>query len=435
MEDSLYEQYSEGIYYERTLAEAEPHDVRALFVSYNQTPVSIAPYTELRYLSFSVPLVDPPWEEIALLTKLEHFSCEKYKHIGKLSLLDVLSQSPGLLELNLDEVDQYRLDTDNSEGALPKGVLGDSGVFRHWPRLRWLRIRETLMAAFADAICDCGDLDTLVLESVGLINVPQAIGQLQQLKTLSLARNTLSEVPPGLAALTQLQHLDLSGNPISEVPRFMAQLTQLRTLSLAGCGLTTLPGWLADLPKLKVLDLKGNAFEELPTALKKLGSKVKLEPRMKALYDDAVRQKLKEDGLTPAAFTDFGFKLMVIEELMYRKKLLSPAFDVHTFAKEYVGRTIDPEGIEAYEVIPEVKAYFEQLPIPLILLEEIDSLNVDAGDEIYGHISPLWDGEDDRFNVQSAKDAKLLPHLKTVSAVFLTDKAQRDLRKLGIEVD
>lgn len=133
-----------------------------------------------------------------------------------------------------------------------------------------------------------------------------------------------------------------------------------------------------------------------------------------------------------AQFKDFNFKLAVIERLMYEQGVLTPRFDVYDFVAAYTERQIDIEE-EGYEIIPEVRAYFEQLAIPAELLPLIEAINQDGGDHIYGELCPFWDGEDDIFNIQSAEDAALLPNLKAVTLFYDSNpRILEEFRQRGI---
>jgi hypothetical protein len=134
-----------------------------------------------------------------------------------------------------------------------------------------------------------------------------------------------------------------------------------------------------------------------------------------------------------ATFTDLNLKLAVIQVLMYDRATLTPRFDVYDFVQIYEGREIDIEE-EGYEIIPEVRAYFENLPLPTAALAAIETLEQDGGDEIYLQLCPLWDGEDDRFNIRSAEDAALLPNLRAVTLFYDDDdRILRDFRARGID--
>ncbi|MGW1280046.1 DUF6892 domain-containing protein [Streptomyces tsukubensis] len=121
-----------------------------------------------------------------------------------------------------------------------------------------------------------------------------------------------------------------------------------------------------------------------------------------------------------AEFHDFNFKLVVVDELMYRRKTLTPAFDLDERMR---ARGIDIPAVYVLEneldedVLDESRAYFEALEISEELLAGVDSLCFDAGLEIYRHCAPAWDGEDGLFDVRSLDDLALLPGLKRVVAV------------------
>lgn len=115
-------------------------------------------------------------------------------------------------------------------------------------------------------------------------------------------------------------------------------------------------------------------------------------------------------------FKNLNFKLAVVQHLMYDKGLLEPRFDAHEFAAEYTRRKIDIDS-EGYEPIPEILRWFEKLPVPARLAEYVTELEMDGGDEIYTQICPFWDGEDNRFSVDSIAESELkqFPKLKRVT--------------------
>lgn len=140
------------------------------------------------------------------------------------------------------------------------------------------------------------------------------------------------------------------------------------------------------------------------------------------------------------AFKDFGFKLAVINHLMYKNNSITPQVRAEQLIEaarnlsEGEGEEVIEE--EGYEMIPEVKAYFEQLEITEDMVEGITVLRSDGGDEIYLEIIPFWDGEDDVYDVKSADDVQLLPNLK--KAKLLVDSSDEQLKKefeaLGVEL-
>ena len=112
-----------------------------------------------------------------------------------------------------------------------------------------------------------------------------------------------------------------------------------------------------------------------------------------------------------AVFKDFNFKLLVIEALMYQRKVLKPKFDVHAFARHHVDRAIDLEK-EGHAAIPEAKQYFQDLTLTKTQLGKVTRLAIDGGAQVYLQIIPRRNGEDDTFDIRSVDDAALLPKLK-----------------------
>jgi hypothetical protein len=134
-------------------------------------------------------------------------------------------------------------------------------------------------------------------------------------------------------------------------------------------------------------------------------------------------------------FKDFNFKLAVIQVLMYDKAVLQPKFNLYDFVKHYEARKIDIEA-EGYEVIPEVQQYFEALEIPSDLLNLVEEIYQDGGDDIYGNVLRFWDGEDDFFNITSIDDLKLLPNLKKITLFYDDEEKMVDeFAACGIEAE
>lgn len=151
-----------------------------------------------------------------------------------------------------------------------------------------------------------------------------------------------------------------------------------------------------------------------------------------ATYGDLLSRLLKETeefeskpkkfpiGGTPeVVFKDIHFKLLVIEELMYKRKELTPAFDLREFAKEYTKREISIES-DGYAIIPEALKFFKQLNIPhekLALVEELyHDCGVDGGGKVLYQIWRFWDpGCGDEvlpISNKAVEDLQLLPNLK-----------------------
>lgn len=121
-------------------------------------------------------------------------------------------------------------------------------------------------------------------------------------------------------------------------------------------------------------------------------------------------------------FKDFGFKLAVINKLMYDDEVLTPKLEAQLFIEKVRGLNegdgYDVIEEEGYDIIPEIKDYFEKLEITDDMVANITELVSDGGDDIYLEIIPFWDGEDEVYDVKSAEDVKLLPNLKSATLLF-----------------
>ena len=129
---------------------------------------------------------------------------------------------------------------------------------------------------------------------------------------------------------------------------------------------------------------------------------------------------------------------------MYRQKILTPAFDIHEFAKEYDKREIDIET-DGYNIIPEAKKYFQNLDIPNELLVKVETLHqssgIDGGSRFMYQIFPFWDpgvGDDVvRITNKAIDDFALLPSLRRFSGLENSKPSPKLLKSLkdkGVQV-
>ncbi|WP_428951968.1 DUF6892 domain-containing protein [Streptomyces sp. cg35] len=141
-----------------------------------------------------------------------------------------------------------------------------------------------------------------------------------------------------------------------------------------------------------------------------------------------------------ATFTDLNLKLVVIERLMYTDGTLAPPFRLADVLKER-GLGDDPWDYAyahdlAYKVVPEARAYFEALEISDELLASVDELVMDGGLAVYQECAPVWDGEDDLFDIATLDDLALLPNLRRViGSEFLGPELRAALGARGVTAD
>ena len=131
-------------------------------------------------------------------------------------------------------------------------------------------------------------------------------------------------------------------------------------------------------------------------------------------------------------FKDLNFKLAVIEELMYRKKILLPVFDIKEFVGKEKWQKID-HAKHPSKAVPGVKKHFKDLDIPSELLAQVEIIDQNYH-TAYHQVTPYWDGEGDEFNITSTEDLKLVPNLKEVILFYEREpKMVDEFKSKGID--
>ncbi len=156
------------------------------------------------------------------------------------------------------------------------------------------------------------------------------------------------------------------------------------------------------------------------------GSSIKEIPKNKYIIKELNEEQIE--------FSDFGFKLSIIQELMYNKELIIPKFDLFEFVNWYTKREIDLEE-EGYEPIPEVTQYFKDLPIPKKFAKEITKIYQDGGNDIYMQLLRFAEGWEDYWDINTAVDAKQFPNLKNVILCYAKDHIIDELTEQGIKAE
>lgn len=149
-----------------------------------------------------------------------------------------------------------------------------------------------------------------------------------------------------------------------------------------------------------------------------LANTVHIKQLLKAAADFKNAPKLYLLNQKPTIiFKDLHFKLWIIEELMYKQKLLTPKFELEKLAQEHTAREINRED-DGYKIIPEVKKYFKNLDIPEDLLLKVKTIEVSYLSEVYNHLWPFCDAGcgDELLSVSSKMidDLALVPNLNKI---------------------
>ena len=133
-------------------------------------------------------------------------------------------------------------------------------------------------------------------------------------------------------------------------------------------------------------------------------------------------------------FTNFNFKLAVVQELMYSLEILKPYFDIY----DYLSFKKSRANTETEKNIRAAVEFFKKLPVPQRLANELTEITMDGGNEIYSNIAPLWDGEDERFDLNeiSREELKCFPNLRKITIMSIHPEKTAELfREYDIEVD
>jgi hypothetical protein len=94
-----------------------------------------------------------------------------------------------------------------------------------------------------------------------LMQLPDSLTTLTNLRVLGLTSNRLWQLPPGIAGCASLRVLDCSHNLLSRLPAGMGSMARLRSVKLTHNKLGWVPVWeFQELPGLQELHLAGNAF-------------------------------------------------------------------------------------------------------------------------------------------------------------------------------
>jgi len=109
-------------------------------------------------------------------------------------------------------------------------------------------------------------LETLILQTLGIVEIPDDLSHLENLIYLDLWQNGLTEFPKGLLTLKKLNFLALAQNYIGSMPQEFDTLQNMQVLYAWDCALESVPRWnfplmdtfsVAANPKVQTVDISG----------------------------------------------------------------------------------------------------------------------------------------------------------------------------------
>ena len=115
---------------------------------------------------------------------------------------------------------------------------------------------------------------------------------------------------------------------------------------------------------------------------------------------------------------------------MYEQEVLKTYFDIYDYLQFKKSRA----NTESQKNVKPAVDFFKNLQIPVSLADKITRIIMDGGNEIYMNICPMWDGEDDRFDLKevSITELKQFPNLQDMTIMATGDIA--NIQKLGKEL-
>ena len=102
------------------------------------------------------------------------------------------------------------------------------------------------------------------------IELPNSLGDLQNLTWIMVHHNRLEELPETLGGLQNLTRIDLESNRLDSLPDSLGNLPNLKALLVSNNRLKSLPNSLIGLKSLLRLDVSNNRLHDLPRDLASL---------------------------------------------------------------------------------------------------------------------------------------------------------------------
>uniref|UniRef100_A0A1B6KXJ3 Disease resistance R13L4/SHOC-2-like LRR domain-containing protein n=1 Tax=Graphocephala atropunctata TaxID=36148 RepID=A0A1B6KXJ3_9HEMI len=150
-------------------------------------------------------------------------------------------------------------------------------IFLHERTLDTLLLNSNRIRDLPLPLFYCQNLQSLNLSDNEIDSLPAAIGSLVHLRTLDLNRNCVGEVNESIKGCRKLSVLNLSMNPLRQFPEPVTQLISLEELYLNDTGLDYLPANVGRLVHLRILELRDNKLSSLPKAVARFSRLLRLD--------------------------------------------------------------------------------------------------------------------------------------------------------------
>jgi len=169
--------------------------------------------------------------------------------------------------------------------------------------------------SFPQSISRLQMLEEVNLSSNNLTEIPSFILDLPRLKVLHIAENRITSLPDSIGRLTNLERLYVGKNALTTIPSQISQLSNLKVLSLANNQLQSVPADMANLTSLICLQLHQNKINFLPPGIAELQSLEELSLRGNPLISRFVRDLT----YSPSSLVELAGRQVVASQLDHSK--------------------------------------------------------------------------------------------------------------------
>lgn len=119
----------------------------------------------------------------------------------------------------------------------------------------------------------------------------ESIKDLPSLKTLIIKSRNLKTLPEWVASFQNIKYLESEYLYLDTLPPFLRKLENLTNLSLVNCGLNEIPEWISELNSLQEMNLRGNSIYKLPMTMRQMKN-------LRFIYfDEYIQMMLTEEQL------------------------------------------------------------------------------------------------------------------------------------------
>lgn len=164
-------------------------------------------------------------------------------------------------------------------------------------------------------------LTSLIVENIGLRELPASIGELRNLIRLKISRTQLGALPDNFDQLEQLEGLFLDFNELTALPQSIAHLKNIRFINIRCNPIKRLPDGFGNLSTLETLEMDGTALSVLPEEFSKLKNleKISMERCKFEYFPDCIAemQQLKSVNISFNPITSLPDNVGKMHSLKY----------------------------------------------------------------------------------------------------------------------